>query len=55
MYELFYYYDEWAGVRGETVLFEGRWDELQQYIRQLRDIGCYDITASHIPERSEEC
>lgn len=49
MYEIHYYYDdEWAGTVSQTETFEGSWDELQDYVQELRASGCYDIIAAHV-------
>lgn len=44
-YEIIYDYEDEKNIR-ET--FEGTWEELQSYIRQMRDTGCYNIDANCI-------
>ena len=50
-YEVIYDYDdgvsESRNIREE---FEGDWTELQDFIKELRESGCYNIDANAIDE-----
>lgn len=46
MYEIMYDVDD--DTRNVTETFEGSYDEMRQYLRDLRADGCYNITASWI-------
>ena len=44
-------YDEWAGECCNLEIdFEGTWLELQQYIKDMRKGGCYNISATCISD-----
>lgn len=38
--------DDWGEYCGIAVLFDGTWAGLQDYIKQLKAAGCYNISAS---------
>lgn len=44
-------HDDWAGecCNLETS-FDGTWQELQQYIKDMRKDGCYNISATSITD-----
>lgn len=47
VYEITYDYDdEWSGGGTSSETFEGSWQDLQDYIKQLRASGCYNIDAT---------
>lgn len=53
VYEITYDYDdEWSGGGTSSETFEGTWSELQDYIKQMRRNGCYNIDANAV---YEEC
>lgn len=45
MYEIIYDYDD---ERNIVEIFEGSWSELQDYIKKMRETGCYHIDAAAI-------
>ena len=45
MYEIIYDYEDERNIR-ET--FEGSWTELQEYIKKMRETGCYNISAASL-------
>ena len=47
MYELIYDYEDEHNIH-ETL--EGDWMELQDYIKRMRENGCYNIDATAIEE-----
>ena len=51
VYEITYDYDdEWSGCGTSSETFEGSWSELQDYIKQLRASGCYNIDAACVDD-----
>ena len=51
VYEITYDYDdEWSGGGTSSETFEGSWSELQDYIKQLRASGCYNIDAACVDD-----
>lgn len=47
LYEIMYDYDdEWTSECNLITTYEGTWDGLQEYIEQLRENGCSNITAA---------
>lgn len=50
MYEIIYDYTDDSGYEccNNVETFEGTWDELQAYIRDMRRNGCYNISATCI-------
>ena len=50
-YEIIYdYSDEFFDDFNIGTTFTGTWDELQNYIEQLRDAGCYNFSVACISE-----
>lgn len=46
MYELIYdYSSDYVDERNIHETFEGSWTELQDWIKEMRKNGCYNITA----------
>lgn len=43
MYEIIYDYED---ERNIVEQFDGSWTELQEYIKKMRQTGCYHISAS---------
>lgn len=52
MYEVTYCDPEGYLCRDE---FKGDWFDLQMFIQQLRDDGCYDIYAADIEGEPDDC
>ena len=53
-YEISYFTDdEWVGTVCESEWFSGSWDELQEHLKALREVGCYNIAVSAIDETGE--
>lgn len=51
VYEITYDYDdEWSGGGTSSETFEGSWQDLQDYIKQLRASGCYNIDAACVDD-----
>ncbi len=49
VYEIIYdYADEDGEYYGCHETFEGTWDDLQEYIRELRNESCYHIDANAV-------
>ncbi|MBO6270974.1 MAG: hypothetical protein J6N19_17735 [Clostridium sp.] len=49
MYEIIYDYDnEYDTERNIMETFTGDWFELQDYIKQMKANGCYNISASAV-------
>lgn len=44
-YEITYDYEDEHNI---TETFEGDWTELQEYIKKLRETGCYHIDAASL-------
>ncbi len=55
-YEIMYDYTDDGGNENTNCYetFEGSWTELQEYIKQMRENGCYNITAAVIREEYED-
>ena len=49
-FEIIYDEDACANIREE---FEGTWDELQSYIKELRGYGCFNIDAAALPDGND--
>lgn len=48
-YEIIYdYSDEWSETCNIVDYFDSSFNELQEYLKQLRKNGCYNITWSHL-------
>lgn len=47
MYEIVYDYEDEHNL---VEIFEGSWHELQDYIKQMRRDGCYNIVATDVKE-----
>lgn len=48
-YEIIYdYCDEFSETCNIVEYFEGSWDELHEYLKQMRKNGCYNISCSHM-------
>lgn len=54
VYEILYDYDDESGeiYRNNSETFEGTWSDLQDYIKQMRRNGCYNIDANEVYEES---
>ena len=50
LYEIMYDYTDDGGNEEKNIReeFEGSWTELQDYIKQMRAQGCYNITAAEV-------
>lgn len=50
LYEIMYDYTDEGGNEEKNIReeFEGTWTELQDYIKQMRKNGCYNITAAEV-------
>lgn len=50
MYEIIYDYCDECGYEELNIReeFEGSWDELQSYLKQMKRQGCYHISATYI-------
>ena len=54
-YEIIYdYSDEWADEYNLTNEFTGTHEELEDYLRQLREAGCYHFSVSCIADENGE-
>lgn len=49
-YEVIYCDDDPWGTHTCNFVFTGTWDELQQCIEELKEVGCYHIDANYIGE-----
>ena len=48
-YEIIYdYADEWSETNGLIEYFDGSFNELQEYLKQMRKNDCYNITWSYL-------
>lgn len=48
-YEIIYDYDNEFGTERNCIeTFDGDWYELQEYIKAMKDNGCYNISATAI-------
>lgn len=50
MYEIIYDYTDESGYEFRNIMetFEGTWTELQDYIKQMKENGCYNIDANSL-------
>lgn len=54
VYEITYdYSNEYDTERNITETFEGTWTELQEYIKQMKRNGCFNIYAAHCYDYEE--
>lgn len=54
-YEIIYdFSDDYTDERNISEMFEGSWSELQEYIKQMKQNGCYNISATALYDYEEE-
>ena len=54
-YEIIYdYCDEWTEDTNICETFDGTYDELQDYLKQMKEAGCYYFSVSCIGEEEYE-
>lgn len=54
-YEIIYdFSDDYTDERNISERFEGSWSELQEYIKQMKQNGCYNISATALYDYEEE-
>ena len=50
-YEIIFDFDDgWTTEFALSEIFEGTWTELQEYLKQMKKWGCYNISASLLYE-----
>lgn len=56
VYEILYDYDDESGetYKNNSETFEGTWSDLQDYIKQMRQNGCYNIDANEVYDECTE-
>lgn len=54
-YEIIYdFSNDYTDERNISEMFEGSWQELQEYIKQMKQNGCYNISATALYDYEEE-